>query len=68
MIVFASLLVLCFVGVLIGMMTDMCLFFKEVYEDGSKKNQGLKGRRIFHLKTGGISQRKPCMDTGELRA
>lgn len=38
MIVFASLLVLCFVGVVVGMLTDMCLFFKEVYKDGSKKN------------------------------
>jgi hypothetical protein len=68
MIVFTALLVLCFVGVVIGMLTDMCLFFKEVYNDGSKKNQGFKGRRIFHIKTGGISPRKPCMDTGELRA
>lgn len=68
MIVFASLLVLCFVGVVIGMLIDMCSLFKEVYEDGSKKNKGLKGRRIFHLKTGGVSERKPCVDTGELRA
>ena len=68
MIVFASLLVLCFVGVVAGMLTDMCLFFKEVYKDGSKKNQGVKSGRIFHVKAGRISQRKPCVDTGELRA
>ena len=68
MIVFTALLVLCFVGVVIGMLTDMCLFFKEVYNDGRKKNQGPKSRGIFHIKTGGISQGKPCVDTGKLRA
>ena len=68
MIVFTSLLVLCFVGVVAGMLTDMCLFFKEVFKDGSKKNQGFKSRGLLYFKTGGISKRKPCMDTGELRA
>lgn len=68
MIVISVLLVLCFVGIVIGMLTDLCLFFKEVYKDGSKKNQGFKTRRVLHFKTGGISQGEPCMDTGKLRA
>lgn len=68
MIVFSVLLVLCFVGVLMGMLTDMFLFFREVYKDGSKKNQGFKSRGLLYFKTSGISKRKPCMDTGKLRA
>lgn len=68
MLIFSVLLVLCFVGVVVGMLTDMYLFFKEVYRDGSKKNQGFKSGRLFHPEAGGISQRKSCMDTGELRA
>lgn len=68
MIVFSVLLVICFVGVAIGMLTDMFLFFREVYKDGSKKNQGFKSRGLLYFKTGGISKGKPCVDTGELRA
>lgn len=68
MFVFTVLLVLCFVGVVIGMLTDMFLFFKEVYKDGSKANQRFEKRRVLHPKAGGVSQGERCVDTGRLRA
>lgn len=68
MIVFTVLLLLCFVGVVIGMLTDMYLFFKEVYQDGSKKNQGFEEGRILHSEPRGISQGERRLDTGKLRA
>lgn len=55
MIIFSAMMVLCFVGIAIGMLADLCLFFKEVYKDGSKKNQGFKSGRLLYTESGGIS-------------
>lgn len=68
MVVITALLVLCFVGILIGMLTDMCLFFKEVYKDVCKKNQRPEEGRILHAEADGVPQGKCGMDTGKLRA
>lgn len=68
MVVFTALLLLCFVGVVIGMLTDMYLFIKEVYKDGSEKNQGPEEGRLLHPETRGISQGERRLDTGRLRA
>ena len=68
MIVFLVLLSLCFVGVLIGMLADLCMYLKEVYKDGSEENQGPESRGIFHHQAGGISKGKYSMGTGKLRA
>ena len=68
MIVFSVLLSLCFVGVLIGMLTDLCIYLKEVCKDGNEENQGTENRRIFHPQAGGISKGRCSMGTGKLRA
>ena len=68
MIVFSVLLSLCFVGVLIGMLADLCMYLKEVYKNGNEENQRSENRRIFHPQAGGISKGRSSMGTGKLRA
>lgn len=63
----AVLLVVSFVGVLIGMTADMVGLFKEIKNEG-KESKGLESRGIFHPESRRMSKGKHCVDTGELRA
>lgn len=66
-IIFDIMLLLCFIGVLIGMVTDLYLFCKEIYKDESKKNKGFEKRGILHTKACGVSKGESYMDTWKLR-